>query len=181
MSTPSFCPLSFAGACCACHLPALCHCPPAAAAALPALADGSLHDACLLAALAALSSLRLRAVSIDEAGSVQPAPAAAQQQGQQPAGQQERRLALSCLPVSLTCGLYRGRLLADPTAEEEPLLEGQLTATLDEGGAVLGAWWRVPAVSGCAVRTLVCGLPLTDASLEQAPPAPLCGLAAGSF
>lgn len=62
-----------------------------------------------------------------------------QQQGERPAGQQERRLALSCLPVSLTCGLYRGRLLADPTAEEEPLLEAQATATLDESGAVLGA------------------------------------------
>lgn len=112
---------------------------------LPALrADGSLHDACLLAALAALSSLQLRAVSIDESGRVQTGAAAQQQQRQQqqqserPAGQQERRLALSCQPVSLTCGLYRGRLLADPTAEEEPLLEAQATATVDESGAVLG-------------------------------------------
>ena len=105
-------------------------------------ADGSLHDACLLAALAALSSLQLRAVSIDESGRVQTGAAAQQQQqqqqGERPAGQQERRLALSCEPVSLTCGLYRGRLLADPTAEEEPLLEAQATATVDESGAVLG-------------------------------------------
>ncbi|KAI7841051.1 hypothetical protein COHA_005279 [Chlorella ohadii] len=102
-------------------------------------ADGSLHDACLLAALAALSSLRLRAVSIDESGRVQTGAAAQQQQqGEQLAGQQERQLALSCLPVSSTCGLYRGRLLADPTAEEEPLLEAQVTAVLDESGAVLG-------------------------------------------
>lgn len=105
-------------------------------------ADGSLHDACLLAALAALSSLQLRAVSIDESGRVQMGAAAQQQQqqqqGERPAGQQERRLALSCEPVSLTCGLYRGRLLADPTAEEEPLLEAQATATVDESGAVLG-------------------------------------------
>lgn len=129
--------------------------PSPAVVSLPAPADGSLHDACLLAALAALSSLRLRAVSIDEAGSVQPAAAAAQP-GQQPAGQQERRLALSCLPVSLTCGLYRGQLLADPTAEEEPLLEAQLTATLDKGGDVLGELWmgcllcRSPVWHSCA-------------------------------
>lgn len=107
-------------------------------------ADGSLHDACLLAALAALSSLQLRAVSIDASGRVQTGAAAQQQQrqqqqqGERPAGQQERRLALSCQPVSLTCGLYRGRLLADPTAEEEPLLEAQATATVDESGTVLG-------------------------------------------
>lgn len=108
--------------------------------------DGSLQDACLLAALAALSSLRLHAVTVDEAGRIQKAAAAAAgtASGQQPAagvqqqGQKFRRLELGCLPISLTCGLYHGRLLVDPTAEEEPQMEALLSATLDEGGAVLG-------------------------------------------
>ena len=118
------------------HLPAL-RCP----------ADGSLHDACLLAALAALSSLRLHAVTIDDTGRIQKAAggeAAGQQQQRQQAGQQQqqqlRRLDLGCQPVSLTCGIYRGRLLVDPTAEEEPLLEALLTATVDQAGAILGGW-----------------------------------------
>lgn len=142
--------LWFAG-CAPAHL--LLHISKLPCTSLPALhADGSLHDACLLAALAALSSLRLRAVSIDESGRVQTGAAAQQQQqGEQLAGQQERQLALSCLPGSSTCGLYRGRLLADPTAEEEPLLEAQVTAVLDESGAVLGAAESAAGPVGCAV------------------------------
>ena len=105
-------------------------------------ADGSLHDACLLAALAALSSLRLHAVTVDDTGRIQraaEAEAAGQKQQQQQEGQQQlRRLDLGCQPVSLTCGIYRGRLLVDPTAEEEPLLEALLTATVDQAGAILG-------------------------------------------
>jgi exosome complex RNA-binding protein Rrp42 (RNase PH superfamily) len=107
-------------------------------------ADCSLHDACLLAALAALSSLRLHAVTVDDTGRIQraaEAEAAGQKQQRQQEGQQQqqlRRLDLGCQPVSLTCGTYRGRLLVDPTAEEEPLLEALLTATVDQAGAILG-------------------------------------------
>ena len=124
-------------------------------------ADGSLHDACLLAALAALSSLRLHAVTVDDTGRIQRAAEAEaagqkqqrQQERQQEGQQQLRRLDLGCQPVSLTCGIYRGRLLVDPTAEEEPLLEALLTATVDQAGAILGK--RVRAWVGGWVGGLV--------------------------
>lgn len=109
-------------------------------------ADGSLYDACLLAALAALASLRLHVVTVDDSGRIRKAGedgAGAAPPPQQPGSQQQgaaplRRLQLGCQPVSLTCGVYRGQLLVDPTAEEEPLLEALLTATVDERGDVLG-------------------------------------------
>ena len=143
------------------HLPA-CH-PPA---------DGSLHDACLLALLAALSTLRLHNVVVDDAGRIQMAdggeaaaaaerqqqqgvvPAHQQQQRQQQSqqgdeaavpGQRQRHLRLGCVPVSVTCGVFRGTLLVDPTAEEEPLLETLMTCTVDESGNVLGELWLLRA------------------------------------
>ena len=66
------------------------------------------------------------------------AAAAAASSGQPGGAPAMRRLQLGCQPVSLTCGVYRGQLLIDPTAEEEPLLDATLTATLDEQGGVLG-------------------------------------------
>ena len=92
--------------------------------------------------LAALSSLQLHAVTVDDAGRVtkadSDAAAAAASSGQPGGAPAMRRLQLGCQPVSLTCGVYRGQLLIDPTAEEEPLLDATLTATLDEQGGVLG-------------------------------------------
>ncbi len=115
-------------------------------------ADGSLYDACLLAAVAALASLRLHAVTVDDSGRIRKAgedgavgngAAAAAAAQQRPGSQQQgaappRSLRLGCQPVGLTCGVYRGQLLVDPTAEEEPLLDALLTATVDERGDVLG-------------------------------------------
>ena len=94
------------------------------------VADGSLHDACLLAVLAALSCLRLHAVTVDEGGQVV-------RTALLPGGPL-RQLQLGCQPVSLTCGVCLGRLVLDPTAEEEALAEALLTVTLDEHGAVRG-------------------------------------------
>lgn len=122
-------------------------------------ADGSLHDACLLAVLAALSSLRLHAVTMDDAGRIQKtdaadaAGAAAAAAAQQP---QLRRLELGCQPVSLTCGVYQGQLLVDPTAEEEPLLEALITATVDEQGGVLGFYKAGGSATASQERVVQC-------------------------
>ncbi|KAL4422267.1 hypothetical protein ABPG75_008464 [Micractinium tetrahymenae] len=131
-------------------------------------ADGSLYDACLLAALATLASLRLHAVTVDDAGRIHKAgedgaaaaPAAVAQQ--RPGSQQQgaapplRSLQLDCQPVSLTCGVYRGQLLVDPTAEEEPLLEALLTATVDEQGDVLGFYKAGGSATASQQRVLEC-------------------------
>jgi exosome complex RNA-binding protein Rrp42 (RNase PH superfamily) len=40
-------------------------------------------------------------------------------------------------PVSLTTGLYRGRLIVDPNSEEEALMEALVTVCVDDSGAVV--------------------------------------------
>eukprot|EP00887_Chlorella_sp_A99_P002376 scaffold10.g2376.t1 len=94
---------------------------------------GALHDACLLAAVAALSSLRLQAVSVNDAGRVQPPTA----EDAAAAATAPPLVLLRCRPVSLTCGLYQSRLLVDPTAEEQQLLDGSVVVTVDEAGELL--------------------------------------------
>jgi exosome complex component RRP43 len=94
---------------------------------------GNLPDAALLAALAALAHVALPAARFDadarrvlvgaEAG---PAGVA----GMRPAG----ALALTSRPVALSFATLLGRTLADPSAEEEALADGQLTAVVDERG-----------------------------------------------
>lgn len=102
-------------------------------------ADGSLHDVCLLASLAALSTLTLQAATVDEAGNVvRPDPAAAAAAAADGQQQGPRRLALGPLPVSLTCGLYGDRIVVDPTAEEEALVDALVVTTVDASGDILG-------------------------------------------
>lgn len=138
-------------------------------------ADGSLYDACLLAALATLASLRLHAVTVDDSGRIHKASedgtaaeagaaaAAAAQRGAAP----QRGLQLGCQPVGLTCGVYRGQLLVDPTAEEEPLLDALLTATVDEQGDVLGEGRRLAGQGLRGARQPLAMLP----ARAQRPPA----------
>jgi exosome complex component RRP43 len=49
-----------------------------------------------------------------------------------------RALALSSVPIALTCGFFEGVIIADPSAEEEPLLSTTVTTVLDEAGKLLG-------------------------------------------
>lgn len=128
-------------------------------------ANGSLLDACLLAALGALLDLRIPEVSVTDAGNIERSAAAG-------AGAASRRLEIPCLPVCLTCGLYappaaagssaaapngaganggsqsakaavRGhggtQLILDPTREEEGLMGALLHVAVDERQRVLGA------------------------------------------
>lgn len=101
-------------------------------------ADGALLDACLLAAAAALADVQLPALALRPDGSLAAVPAGpgAGEGGELPGGA-ARRLVLPPLPAALTCGLYRGHLLADPTAEEEALLGGRVTVALTAEGTLL--------------------------------------------
>ena len=49
-----------------------------------------------------------------------------------------RALSLSSVPVALTCGFFEGVIIADPAADEEPLLSATVTTVLDESGKLLG-------------------------------------------
>jgi exosome complex component RRP43 len=103
--------------------------------------DGALHDVCAAAAVAALSTLRLPAVSVDAAGNVQPAEGAGAAAAEPAAGAPRAAfsLRLGRAPASLTCALHPGgQLIVDPTAEEEALAGAVVVTTVDADGAVLG-------------------------------------------
>lgn len=49
----------------------------------------------------------------------------------QPVNKDKRKLTLSSIPFSLTCILHKNYILADPTAEEESIMETLVTLVLD--------------------------------------------------
>lgn len=49
----------------------------------------------------------------------------------EPVNKEKRKLKLSSIPFSLTCVLHKNYILADPTAEEESVMETLLTVVLD--------------------------------------------------
>lgn len=98
-------------------------------------ADGSLHDACLLAITAALSTLHLPRVVLNEEGNVVPAGSSA---AAEPAGVRTKAaLQLTTTLTSTTCALHKGKLLVDPTFEEEKLVEAVAIAVVDEHGELV--------------------------------------------
>eukprot|EP00546_Thalassionema_frauenfeldii_P006927 CAMPEP_0178921394 /NCGR_PEP_ID=MMETSP0786-20121207/15539_1 /TAXON_ID=186022 /ORGANISM="Thalassionema frauenfeldii, Strain CCMP 1798" /LENGTH=266 /DNA_ID=CAMNT_0020595573 /DNA_START=19 /DNA_END=816 /DNA_ORIENTATION=- len=87
--------------------------------------DGNLNDACLLAAVAALTDTRLPPTQRNPQTERIEIMESSQENGSS--------LKFNYIPVPLTLGIYFGKdqkttfLLADPTVEEEALLQGQLT------------------------------------------------------
>lgn len=49
----------------------------------------------------------------------------------EPVNKEKRKLKLDTLPFSLTCALHKNYILADPSAEEESIMETYLTVVLD--------------------------------------------------
>lgn len=102
--------------------------------------DGSLLDAVLLAAVAALRDTVLPAVQISQDGHVrrQQDAAGAGAQGAGDKQQPSRRLALAATPLALSSCLYRTHLLSDPTSEEEGIAGAHVTVVVDETGRLHG-------------------------------------------
>ena len=101
-------------------------------------AAGSLLDAALLATIACLANMRLPPVKVNEQGNVVSDPQAHQSMPPQ-------NLQLKSTPVSVTCGIFDGRLLVDPTAEEEALLSTTVNTIVDAQGKLISG--RQPAAS----------------------------------
>eukprot|EP00850_Spirogloea_muscicola_P012872 SM000085S23222 [mRNA] locus=s85:95384:96728:- [translate_table: standard] len=104
-------------------------------------ADGALLDTALLAAAAALTDMELPEVSVDEDGRVAPAyrgcgGGAAGVDG----GPPRRRLTLDEAPAALTLGVFRGHLVADPSAEESAVMDATVTVALGCGGRLLSVY-----------------------------------------
>lgn len=95
-------------------------------------ADGALFDAALLSAVAAFSHLQIPVVSLNDDGRV---VVVSDEDGgkleKEPVNKEKRKLKLSSIPFSLTCVLHKNYILADPTAEEESVMETILTVVLD--------------------------------------------------
>ncbi|XP_058182388.1 uncharacterized protein LOC131300515 [Rhododendron vialii] len=95
-------------------------------------ADGALFDAALLSAVAAFSHLQIPVVSLNDDGRV---VVVSNEEGEklekEPVNKEKRKLKLSSIPFSLTCVLHKNYILADPTAEEESVMETLLTVVLD--------------------------------------------------
>ncbi|KAG8371957.1 hypothetical protein BUALT_Bualt12G0016800 [Buddleja alternifolia] len=96
-------------------------------------ADGALFDAALLSAVGALSHLRIPVVSLNDDGRIvllSDDNAVAMKENE-PVNKEKRKLNLNRVPYSLTCILHKNYILADPTSEEESIMETFLTVVLD--------------------------------------------------
>lgn len=60
--------------------------------------------------------------------------------GKEPVNKEKRKLTLCSIPFSLTCILYKNYILADPTAEEESIMETLVTVVLDSSGQLVSLY-----------------------------------------
>ncbi|XP_011048048.1 PREDICTED: exosome complex component RRP43-like [Populus euphratica] len=125
-------------------------------------ADGALFDAALLSAISAFSHLQIPIVSLNDDGKI--VLVSEEDDGtkleDEPVNKEKRKLTLSSIPFSLTCILHKNYILADPTAEEESIMETLVTVVLDSssrlvsfykpGGPVLA---QTSAVQDCVALT----------------------------
>lgn len=93
-------------------------------------ADGCVFDAAFLACVCALQSARLPEVEVDNLRKAQRGGRQGESGGV--------RLELNSMPVSLTLGTLGEALVADPTSEEEAVMEGGVTVVMNEHGDLLG-------------------------------------------
>ncbi|XP_020584397.1 exosome complex component RRP43 [Phalaenopsis equestris] len=110
-------------------------------------ADGSLFDAALLSATAAFSHLQIPLVSLNDDGKVITVSEELKIKAVEPINKENRKLTIAIVPFSLTCIVHGKYILADPTSEEESVMDTHVTVVLDSkerlvslykaGGAIL--------------------------------------------
>eukprot|EP01023_Acetabularia_acetabulum_P067952 TRINITY_DN9502_c0_g1_i1.p1 TRINITY_DN9502_c0_g1~~TRINITY_DN9502_c0_g1_i1.p1 ORF type:complete len:266 (+),score=35.91 TRINITY_DN9502_c0_g1_i1:105-902(+) len=89
--------------------------------------DGSVFDAALLAAVAAVKTLKIPQVNFHGAGQIQ-----LQEQSD------KKSLQLGYNPIGLTCGLFQEKLVTDPNRHEESLMEQIVNLVTDENKNMIG-------------------------------------------
>lgn len=105
-------------------------------------ADGALFDAALLSAVAAFSHLEIPVVSLNDDGKIvlsSEENGGGMSQGE-PVNKERRKLTLKSIPFSLTCILHKNYILADPTAEEESIMETLVTVVLDSSSQLVSLY-----------------------------------------
>jgi len=63
-----------------------------------------------------------------------------QKQTKEQVNKEKRKLTLKSIPLSLTCILHKNYILADPTAEEESIVETHVTIVLDTSGQLISLY-----------------------------------------
>ncbi|KAK6232186.1 Exoribonuclease [Theobroma cacao] len=104
-------------------------------------ADGALFDTALLSAVAAFSHLEIPVVSLNDDGKI--VLLSEEQEGmseREPVNKEKRKLTLCSIPFSLTCILHKNYILADPTAEEESIMETLVTIVLDSSSQLVSLY-----------------------------------------
>ncbi|WOL18687.1 exosome complex component RRP43 [Canna indica] len=101
--------------------------------------DGSLFDAALLSAIAAFSHLQIPLVSLNDDGRVIAVSGEQLENNStiELVNKEKRKLSFQSIPFSLTCVLHNKYILADPTAEEESIMETFITVVLDSMGRLV--------------------------------------------
>ncbi|KFK40817.1 hypothetical protein AALP_AA2G045200 [Arabis alpina] len=101
-------------------------------------ADGALFDAALLSAVAAFSNLEIPVVALNDNGRIVAITGEKEEQEnnasitkKEAVNKEKRKLTLKNIPCSLTCILHKNYILADPTAEEESIMDTLVTVILD--------------------------------------------------
>ncbi|EFJ19469.1 hypothetical protein SELMODRAFT_233365 [Selaginella moellendorffii] len=100
-------------------------------------ADGSLLDAALLASVAALAHLQVPAICVRSEGKITKAPPDAQASSDGIEFTQPRRLNLGEFPFALTVAMNQKSLIADPTAEEEAILDTKMIVILNSSQKII--------------------------------------------
>ncbi|GMY18887.1 exosome complex component RRP43 [Fagus crenata] len=104
-------------------------------------ADGALFDAALLSAVSAFSHLQIPAVSLNDDGKI---VVVSEENGRKleedSVNKEKRKLTLRSIPFSLTCILHKNYILADPTAEEESIMETLVTVVLDSASQLVSLY-----------------------------------------
>ncbi|XP_039129913.1 exosome complex component RRP43 [Dioscorea cayenensis subsp. rotundata] len=105
-------------------------------------ADGSLFDAALLSAVAAFSHLKVPLVSVNDNGRVTTVTGELLESKSELelVNKERRKLSFKSLPFSLTCLLHGKYILADPTAEEEDIMDTLVTVVVDSLGRLVSLY-----------------------------------------
>ncbi|KAL7194384.1 hypothetical protein ACSBR1_034737 [Camellia fascicularis] len=137
-------------------------------------ADGALFDAALLAAVAAFSHLQIPVVSLNDDGRV---VVVSEEDGgklkNEPVNRGKRKLKLSSIPSSLTCILHKNYILADPTAEEESIMETLVTVVLDSSFQLVFLYkpsGPVLAYTSAIQSTFWCEIKFSNVMFVETPP-----------
>jgi len=95
--------------------------------------DGSMLDAGLMAALAALRDAKVPHVIVDDRGKITYGGRKTDE-----SSSNEGKIEVAAAPVAVTTALYRKHLIVDPDAEEEALADATVTVTMDGAHKVVG-------------------------------------------